>query len=97
MIIRNNTANGLKGQKHIAQGNALGADGSSNFRPEGAKAFNNNAFASSWRGKMCARATRGVALGYVLFGFAFVRHVSFNCIDAACRVSTWIMPAPRRS
>ncbi len=97
MIIRKKNSNGLKGQKHIAQGNALGTDSSSNFRPEGAKAFNNNAFAPSGRGKMCARATPGVALGYVLFGFAFVRHVSSDYRDAASRVTTLIMPAPRRS
>ncbi|MCR5138904.1 MAG: hypothetical protein K6B45_01895 [Bacteroidaceae bacterium] len=46
---------------------------------------------------MCARATQGVALGYVLFGFAFVRHDSSNGRDAASRVTTWLMPAPRRS
>ena len=42
-----------RGIEHIAQGNALGTNGKSNFRPEGAKAFNNNAFAPSGRKTMC--------------------------------------------
>jgi hypothetical protein len=40
--------------EHIAQGNALGIGGKGDFRPERAKALNNNAFALSGRRKMCA-------------------------------------------
>ena len=41
-----------RGNENIAQGNALGANGNSNFRPERAKAFENNAFALSGREMM---------------------------------------------
>jgi hypothetical protein len=58
--------NGLKGQKHIAQGNALGSVGNTFHRPERAKAFNNNAFALSGRKVAHAICTQGVALGCVL-------------------------------
>ncbi|MBR4337590.1 MAG: hypothetical protein IKP91_05065 [Bacteroidaceae bacterium] len=38
-----------RGREHTAQGNALGTNGMSNFRPERAKALHDNAFALSGR------------------------------------------------
>jgi len=67
-----------RGNEHPAQGNALGTNGQSNFRPEGAKALQHmaaacmfpsewNAFALSGRGMMCARINPGRCPGLVAF------------------------------
>ncbi|MCR5139802.1 MAG: hypothetical protein K6B45_06535 [Bacteroidaceae bacterium] len=79
MIIRKNTPYSLwasrRGIGHIAQGNALGTNGKSNFRLERAKAFNNNAFALSGREMMHSRDTQGDTLGYALLAFQAVRGI----------------------
>ena len=53
--MRKNISNSTprRGNEHIAQGNTLGTNAKSNFRPERAKAFNYNAFALSGRNMMC--------------------------------------------
>ena len=54
---------GLKAQKLLAQGSALGNVGKNQGRPERAKAFNFKAFALSWRLCCIYSKTQGAALG----------------------------------
>ena len=58
----------LKGQNHIAQGNALGNNKSKTKRPVRAKAFCFNALALTGRFGVMPLSTQGVALGYVIIG-----------------------------
>ena len=70
-----------RGNEHPAQGNALGTNSMSNFRPERAKALQDNAFALSgrrnvlptepralpWAGSFLPFQGAGYCLGYLFF------------------------------
>ena len=69
MSIEEQTFCGLKGQQHIAQGNALGVWGAENTPCKGKSHYGCSAYALAGR-KLLHQHTQGVALGCELTGLS---------------------------
>lgn len=85
MSIEEKTFCGLKGQQHIAQGNALGVWIADNAPCKGKSLYRCSAYALTGR-KLLQQHTQGVALGCELIGLSDRTSMLYRAISSKCSI-----------